>query len=92
MQRTEFFQCPYDSLDFLGVCCYVSLSVSDFNLDILSPTFSLHKSLSILLIFSKNSLFSQFFVLFVSILSFFCPQFNYFLSSTPLGCAYFFGL
>jgi hypothetical protein len=36
-----FKVCPYDSLDCLGICCYVSLLTSDsVNLDNLSQSFS----------------------------------------------------
>jgi hypothetical protein len=47
-----------DSLNFLSVCCYSSLFISDFvNSDTVSLAVRLAKGLSILLIFSKNQLF-----------------------------------
>jgi hypothetical protein len=48
----------FDSLDFLGGCCYDFLFVSNFvNFDLFSPIINLAKDLSILLILSKNLVF-----------------------------------
>ena len=60
------------SMDFLSVCCYVPIFISDFvNLNFVSLLISLNKGLSILLIFSKTHLFVPLtlcFIYFVSIL------------------------
>ena len=92
--RVQVFKVdPYDSLDFLGVCFYAPfmfliLLILIFSLCLLV---SLDKSLSVLLVFSKNKLSVLqilLTVLFVSILvdfSTYC-----FLLVNPLGCVHFF--
>lgn len=82
-----------DSLDFLCVCDYVSIFISDINLDILSVTVSLDKGLSSLLIFSNIQLFVSLIQCICSFCFYFIDfrtQFDYFLLSAPPGHACFF--